>query len=172
MSGKLLPLPGDRKVVVNKLTSTKARDLAEAVSALPYVKLIECRTGTSPRADYVIVDLEVELPQHPAVSIRKHEVCAIVFPAGMTTMLDVLALRDDFPPVPHLNLREQEYPRSLCVYEDPFPEYGIKWSPIRFIEDVRKWLARTARNELHQADQPLEPLLEAGAPELVVPKGC
>jgi hypothetical protein len=86
-------------------------------------------------------------------------------------MLDVLALRDDFPQVPHLNLREQEYPRSLCVYEDPFPEYSMKWNPIRFIEDVRKWLARTARNELHQKDQPLEPLLEAGTYELVVPNG-
>src|SRR5258708_7406799 len=129
MSGMLLPFPGDRKVVVNKLASAKARDLAEAVSALPalpYVKLIECRTGTSPQADYVIVDLEVELPQHPAVGIRKHEVCAIVFPAGLTTTLDILALRDDFPQVPHLNLREQEYPRSLCIYEDPFPEYSIK----------------------------------------------
>jgi len=131
MSGKLPPFPGDRKVAVNKLASAKARDLAEAVSDLPYVKLVECRTGTSPEADYLIVDLEVELPQYPVVDIRKHELCAIVFPTdSTTTFIDVLALREDFPQVPHLNLREQEYPKSLCVYEDPFSEYGLKWSPV------------------------------------------
>lgn len=171
MNGKLLPMPGDRKVSISKLAMGRARDLATALTALNYVRLVECRTGDNPKADYVIAELEVELPQHPAVDIRKHEVCAIVFPADPTSILDVLALREDFPQVPHLNLRAQEVPRSLCIYEDPFPEFSFKWSPIRFIEDVRGWLARTARNELHQPDQPLEALMEAGTPELVVPNG-
>lgn len=168
MNGKLLPMPGDQKVASSKL-STRARDLAEVLTVLPYVKLLECRTGTE--ADYVIAEVEIELPQHPPVDIRKREVLAIKFPQGPATVPDVLSLRPDFPQVPHLNLREQEFPRSLCVYEDPFPESSFKWSPVRFIEDIRRWLARTARNELHQIDQPLEPLMEAGSPELIVPHG-
>src|SRR2546421_211056 len=66
---------------------------------------------------------------------------------------------------------EQEVPKSLCVYEDAFAETGFKWSPVRFIEDVRTWLARTARGDLHQPGQPLEPLMEAGTPELIIPNG-
>jgi hypothetical protein len=149
----------------------KARDLAQALPALPYVRLLECRTGDDPRIDYLIVELEVELPQYPVNDIHKFEVCAIAFPSAPESSPDILALREDFPQVPHLNLREQEFPKSLCVYEDAFAETGFKWSPVRFIEDVRTWLARTARGDLHQLGQPLEPLMEAGAPELIVPSG-
>jgi hypothetical protein len=171
MSDKLLPAPGKRKVALSKLATSKARDLAQALSALPYVCLLECRTGDDPKVDYLIVELEVELPQYPVKDIHKFEVCAIAFPSAPDSAPDILALREDFPQVSHLNLREQEFPKSLCVYEDAFAETGFKWSPVRFIEDVRTWLARTARGDLHQPGQPLEPLMETGAPELIVPSG-
>ena len=171
MSAKLFPAPGKKKVTFGKLATSKARDLAQALPALPYVRLLECRTGGDPTVDYLIVELEVELPQFPVNDIRKFETCAIAFPSAPDASPDILALREDFPQVPHLNLREQEFPKSLCVYEDAFAETGFKWSPVRFIEDVRTWLARTARGDLHQPGQPLEPLMEAGAPELIVPNG-
>jgi hypothetical protein len=171
MNSKLLPAPGKRRVAISKLATSRARDLAEALASLSYVRRLECRTGGEPPVDYVIVELEVELPQYPVNDIRKSEVCAIAFPSTPGSSPDVLALREDFPQVPHLNLREQEFPRSLCVYEDAFAETGFKWSPVRFIEDIRNWLARTAINDLHQAGQALEPLMEAGAPELIVPHG-
>jgi proteasome lid subunit RPN8/RPN11 len=171
MSGKLLPFPGKRKVAISKLATSRARDVAQAAIRLPYVRLLQCRTADTPQIDYVIVELEIELPQYPVNDIRRFEVCAIAFPSGAGASPEVLALREDFPQVPHLNLREQEFPRSLCVHEDALAETGFKWSPIRFVEDIRGWLARTARDELHRPDQALEPLMEAGAPELVVPNG-
>src|SRR5437870_11766427 len=117
MNSELLPAPGKR-VAISKLATSRARDLAEALASLAYVRLLECRTGGDPPVDYVIVELEVELPQYPVNDIRKSEVCAIAFPSTPGSSPDVLALREDFPQVPHLNLREQEFPRSLCVYED------------------------------------------------------
>jgi proteasome lid subunit RPN8/RPN11 len=171
MSSNILPFPGARKVSISKLATSRARDVAEAAKRLSYVRLIQCRAGDAPQMDYVIVELEIELPQYPANDIHRFEVCAIAFSSAEGASPDVLALREDFPQVPHLNLREQEFPRSLCVYEDALAETGFKWSPVRFIEDIRSWLARTARDELHRPDQALEPLMEAGAPELVVPNG-
>jgi hypothetical protein len=107
------------------LATSRARDVAEAAKRLSYVRLIQCRAGDAPQMDYVIVELEIELPQYPANDIHRFEVCAIAFSSAEGASPDVLALREDFPQVPHLNLREQEFPRSLCVYEDALAETGF-----------------------------------------------
>lgn len=162
--------PGSRKMSIGQLAVVKARQLANAATSLPYVKLLECRR-TDSEFEAVVVDLEVERPQAPAHDVRAHETIAIIFPMSGQGAPDVLALRPDFPSVPHLNLRPVEIPRSLCIYEDAFAEFGFKWSPAGFLEDIRTWLSKTARGDLHAADQQLEPLLDAGAFDIVVPAG-
>jgi integrative and conjugative element protein (TIGR02256 family) len=164
-----LPAPGETVVDPSQLRLGKARQLAGALHRLPFVTWIECRRATSPPSETVVFETEVELPQYPALDVQARERIAVLFSDDSSTMPEILALRADFPLVPHLNRRREEFPRSLCVYDDAFPEFSFKWSPVRFIEDIRGWLARTARNELHQPNQPLEPLLEAGALELIVP---
>jgi integrative and conjugative element protein (TIGR02256 family) len=81
-----------------------------------------------------------------------------------------LALRGDFPLVPHLNPRVVELPRSLCLYAEPWRDLKRQWSPYDFIERVREWLALTAVGELHLPDQPLEPLLFESPHVLVLPE--
>jgi len=76
-------------------------------------------------------------------------------------MPEVLALREDFPLVPHLNLRREEKPRSLCLYEDPFDILRLRLTAVVLLNRVLEWLNLTARGQLHQHDQPLEPLLAA-----------
>ena len=84
---------------------------------------------------------------------------------------EVLALRADFPLVPHLNLRPLGFPRSLCLYDGPFDEVLlISWTAPAFIERIREWLAATARGQLHADDQPLEPLLFDPMEDLVIPE--
>jgi hypothetical protein len=164
-----LPVPGDTAISTKQLKIAKSREFARALLHLPFVRLIECRRSESPPVEVVAFDTEVEIPQHPVLDIRPREMLAVIFPERASLLPEILALRADFPLVPHLNSRSQEFPRSLCVFEDAFPEFSFKWSPVRFLEAIRSWLARTARNELHQPDQPLEPLLQITDLELIFP---
>ena len=84
---------------------------------------------------------------------------------------DVNALRKDFPIVPHLNLHLQEYPRNLCIYDDLYDNLKLRWSSQKFVQDIRSWLALTAKGELHQDDQPLEPILVDYLGHIVIPNG-
>ena len=163
-----LPAPGDQEAAPETLNIPVARQFARTAQRLPFVRFVECRK-TDGHYEVVVLELEVERPQHIEHDIRRYEVVAFVFFADRSLAPDVLALRSDFPHVPHLNLRFEEFPRSLCIYEDPFAEFGFKWNPSHFIEDTRSWLARTARGEAHAANQRLEPLLDANTAELVLP---
>ena len=164
-----LPPDGDHSIDAAQLEIDKARQLSIALQRLPFVNLVDCRSTAVPRSETIVFDTEVELPQYPTLDVRASERLAVTFFADASSLPEILALRGDFPLVPHLNQRSFEFPRSLCVYEDAFPEFSFKWSPVRFIEDIRGWLARTARNELHQPNQPLEPLLDAGTLDLIFP---
>jgi hypothetical protein len=78
-------------------------------------------------------------------------------------------LRADFPNVPHLNLRDEEFPRSLCLYDQSWSEIALRWTASAFIERVRAWLAETAKGTLHQEDQPLEPVLSGTGLSIILP---
>ena len=166
---KLLPLPGDQEVAVAELNGRRARAVANAIGRFPFVRLVGCRSIPKLGAEAVIFEVEVERGQFVVHDIRSTEVVAVVFPIDDGAFPEVLALREDFPLVPHLNLRDDEFPRSLCIYEDMYAEYKLKWSPARFVEDIRTWLARTACGELHAADQPLEPLIMPPPNSIVLP---
>lgn len=162
-------------VPVESLTNERAVALARLVAsnALPYVQLIECRRQ-NPVAEFgpidtVVLDLAVERPQSPVNDIRYVERISIAFEEADTSPPEVQAIRDDFPWVPHLNLRHEEFPRSLCLYDRPWGEMSSRWTPAIFLERIRFWLAATARGELHQEDQPLEPLLLPNGSRIILP---
>src|SRR5205085_2390960 len=60
-------------------------------------------------------------------------------------------------------------PRSLCIYEEPWPVVKLTWTPAQFLERARIWLRDTARGVLHREDQPLEPILAAEPRRLIIP---
>ena len=45
----------------------------------------------------------------------------------------------------------------------------MRWTAMTFLESIRRWLTLTARSELHQEDQPLEPLMLSSGYRLVIP---
>ena len=168
-----LPIAG---IVIppSSLSLRRAKALAELASSgsLPYVTLVDCfsmgqDSGASSEA--VVLDVVVERPQRPVHDIRHCERIAVVFEADDKGIPEVLALRPDFPWVPHVNLRLEEFPRSLCLYDRPWSELSSRWTPAVFVERIRYWLAATARGELHQEDQPLEPLLLHHGTAIVLP---
>ncbi|MCZ6776817.1 MAG: Mov34/MPN/PAD-1 family protein [Ignavibacteria bacterium] len=164
-----LPISGQR-VEKEDLALPKARDTAITISSesSPYTQLVECFRIES-EDETIVFDTEVERGQKVVHDIRFTERIAVVFWASNNIMPEVWALRKDFPLVPHLNLRLAEFPRSLCLYEEPYEEIKLHWTATDFLERIRRWLALTAKGELHGDDQPLELLLIGTEGTLIVP---
>lgn len=155
-------------IPIEDLSISRACSFAFDVTGFDYVNLIEC-IKLSDEAEAVVIDVEVELGQKQSHEIRKTERIAIQFASSDDCMPEVLALRMDFPLVPHINLRSNEIPRSLCLYDKSFEEIKLDWTSVAFIERIREWLSKTAKGTLHAKDQPLEPILMSTAGDLILP---
>jgi hypothetical protein len=155
-------------VAPDALATPHARELVRAVTSgsLLFARLVEVRKGG--RDESVVLELDVECPQRPRHDIRPVERVAVQCDPD-ADLPEVLALRPDFPLVPHTNLRPWRYPRSLCLYDRPWAEVKLSWTPVGFVERIRWWLAQTARGTLHGGDQPLEPLLLPTAEPIIFP---
>ena len=155
-------------IPASHLIISKAKDFANAVENSDYACLIECRRTTSD-SEIIVFNAKVQVGQKTVYDIRRYERIAVVFEKSDTIMPEVLALRKTFPLVPHVNLRSQEFPRSLCVTEQQYSESKLRWTAPTFVENIRHWLASAAKGTLHAEDQPLEPLLLGSEEFLVLP---
>jgi integrative and conjugative element protein (TIGR02256 family) len=154
-----------------ELTVPKARWFAGYLESgkHPYATLIDIRRDPASGVDTVVFDVVVELSQTRVNEVLEIERLAASFTAVDDTFPEVIALRDDFPWVPHLNQRETELPRSLCLYELPYTTVRLRWTPTVFVERIREWLSLTSEGKLHQDDQPLENVFLGPFPPLVFP---
>src|SRR6266581_5431186 len=161
MTDTYLPAPGE-SITREALSIPKAQELAHTLQhgTIPFVWFVDCRclSQSNNNAEIIVFDVEVELGQRRLHDIHRYERIAVIFDRDDTTSPDVLALRDDFPCVPHLNLRKDEFPRSLCLFEEPYSELKLRWTASALLDRIREWLALTAKGQLHAEDQPLEPL--------------
>lgn len=133
---------------------------------LPSVTLVDCYQ--SELNECVVVDIEPEVPQHPVYDIRYVERVAIMFPRIGNVPVNFM-LRRSFPAVPHASPPDGHTPCSLCVTEESPAEQLRKWTPERHCRLLHRWLALTARGELHPSDQPLEPFLMGQARRILLP---
>jgi hypothetical protein len=149
--------------------SHRARDLALLIRSeeIAFARLIS--VSTTDVADVVTFEVDVEVAQDRVHDVRPRERVSVEFSRDDERMPEVLALRSSFPLVPHLNQRETEIPRSLCLSEEPWREVRLSWTPARFVEILRAWFAATARNDLHDRDQSLEPLILGTGLRLILP---
>ncbi|OGQ94912.1 MAG: hypothetical protein A2284_18900 [Deltaproteobacteria bacterium RIFOXYA12_FULL_61_11] len=163
---------GGEPIEPEELCVQKSRDLALKLRAgrIDFASFVVCRKDAD--AEWVVFDVDVEVSQVPLHPIRASERIAARFDAQDATFPIVYALRRDFPRVPHLNLHIEEYPRSLCLYDERYEDIKRTWTAPRFVHRVREWLALNARGELHQGDQPLEPLLGEHAGHIVLPRSA
>ena len=168
MEKEFLPLAGE-VTGPSELKIPKARSLAEALARdlIEYARLVECRNFDGLEA--VILDANIKIPQLYIHPIKKMKRITVIIDEADASHPQVLALRADFPLVPHLYLNEEEFPRSLCLYEEDYAEIKLRWTPQRFVARIREWLSLTAQGVLHQEDQPLEPLLLGGCGHVVIP---
>lgn len=162
------PPPGE-VIKVDQLKILKAIKMAGFLRSglYPYARYIECRREGE--NEVVVFKVQVEVGQITKNDIRDEETLAIAFGKADNAMPKVVALRKNFPSVPHINLGLTEFPRSLCLFDKPYPELKSRLTPSLLIERIREWLALTAKGQLHAKDQPLEPLLLGSSVPLILP---
>lgn len=171
MDGTLLTPPG-QPIQPEEISVPKARDLVKLLRSghLAHVEFVEARRAQD--GDVVVFDVEPEVPQHPVAPIALVERIAVTFYDDDHRMPETGALRKDFPrDVPHLNLRPSAYPwASLCLYAEQYDDLKLRWTAAGYVRRVHEWLSKTARGELHEGDQPLEPFIIPSALTLVLPQ--
>jgi len=158
------------RVTPDHLAVPKARQLAALVArGLPFARLIRAERHIASGYEAVVLEVDVELCQRTVQPIQRIEPLAFIFDPEDRLRPEVLALRPGFPITPHQNLSTRPEPRSLCLYEEPYADQKTRWSAFGFLERAREWLRLAARGELHQEDQPLEPLLAQTANTAILP---
>lgn len=167
MDSEYLSVEG-KDVEPEALTVALAIDFVKAVVNADFCTLIGCKI-TDDNIHIVIFETDVECPQNPVNDIRKRERIAVYFPDNEDIMPVVFALRSDFPAVTHINLTVNEFPRSLCIYEETYDVLKLKWTSVNFLEDIRGWLSLTAKGKLHADDQHLEFFLPQNIKPLIIP---
>lgn len=167
----VLEPPGEPVEEAAELQTEFGRGLYDVLArgALPFVTLRGIRREDT--ADVLLIDVEPEMPQDVAADIRPCEPIAIrVYDAEEWTP-EVLALRDDFPSDHlHLNVTDAACPwLSLCLYEETWDDLRVHLTPAAFLGRIQDWLSRSARGELHDPDQAVEPFVSPVALPLVLP---
>ena len=152
-----------------ELTIPKANNIFQylKLKVSPYSSFIECRKDGE--NEVIVLEVDVEVGQKNKHDIKKKEKVAITFFKEDKRIPEVVALRDNFPRVPHINLREEEFPRSICLFDTLYEDLKQRWTASFLIERIREWLALTAKGKLHAEEQPLEPLLMGYGIPLIIP---
>lgn len=155
------------------LTIPHARSLLDAVERNRDYTLLEIQRHPADglaTSECLIVEVECDgVPPKSPVDIRYRERLALVVPNDPKRLIEVLALRRDFPILIHQNQGLRGGPPSLCLYFEPPAAVLRTWTPQMFLRRIQWWLEKSARNELHPADQPIEHLFFASKYEMVLP---
>ncbi|OAZ91390.1 ThiF family adenylyltransferase [Halomonas sp. G11] len=118
--------------------------------------VVEGRRGAG--HELVVLDFQTGRPQksvHPIKRVERIGVC-FTHDAGMPL---VFMLRADFPDTEHQQLTPEGIPRAICIDDRPWAEARLAWTTAELAERILSWFRRAGRGELHNAHQPLDPLL-------------
>ena len=167
----LYPAPGD-EIDPNDLVHPKAIALRDHLMhpSCEYLRLENSRRRDG--NDILVLRVEPEVPQYPVADIQPIEIVAVEFDQKDQREPSVSALRKDFPRVIHTNVGFADRPVGLCLDERPYVEQQLSWTAAKFARRLHYWLSKTARGELHGADQALEGVFLGSGYQLVLPRDC
>lgn len=154
------------------LSGRRARAFADYLLALdsPYAVLV----AASEAHDFgrIQVDIAVETPQDAVVPLQPIERIEIGFSGDDAIEPRFWAAREDFPlHLTHTSLPTDGGKPNLCVWEIGWAELRRSLTPEDLLLRIQQWLNRTARGDLHDPAQGLEPLLPATSDTLILPAG-
>jgi len=143
--------------MMNVLTSLQLKFSREFVLALEHTgigKVISVNAAEDQTWELLEVDIvAIELPQYPVFPVNSIERIKMHI---TDDCLPIVFCRQDFPIVPHLNVHENG-DKTLCLFDVDFQDIKYMFNASMFINRIVYWFSKTARGELHQPDQPLEP---------------
>jgi len=152
---------------------SRAQALLDAIdqhSDFSLISICKIEVEEHGRVEILVVDLVLdEVPPKNKYGIKYRERLALFIPSDVKQLVEVLALRKDFPELMHLHQKTQNTPASLCLYFDSPADVYRTWTPQNFLRRIIWWLVSTSRGQLHPADQPVEQLFFYTKFELVLP---
>ncbi len=155
------------------LPVVSASRTAAAVARSRAFRLVDCRSyecvskGT---ATVVVVDcLNDKVPSRNEYGIKNRERLALAFYHDDTIEPETRALRKDFPTGMHQYAVNEGEAISICLYYEPWSSTRRHWTAETHLRKILWWLERAASGNLHQEDQPLEPLFYSSGMKLVLP---
>lgn len=154
------------------LSLTRAQGLAAAIgSSRDYELIAVGRINSEGRVcEVIVVEVTCDgVAPRNASGIQYTERLALLVPADPGALVEVLALRRDFPILIHQNATPPDSPASLCLYFEPAISVSRTWTPKRFLRRIQWWLEESSRGSLHASDQPLEGLFLRTNIEVVLP---
>ena len=162
-----------RQVEKEELVIPRLKKIVKSVESHSYFSLMgfreishnENRTGEA-----VIVEcLNHEVSTEPALDIQYKETLAIICWDKDDLYPRVQALRRSFPQTIHLNDTLEDHPKDLCLYEQPWSDIRITWTPQFFLDRILWWMKAASEEKLNQPDQPLEQVFFHIGVSLIIP---
>lgn len=158
---------------VGNLISSRAKGVYRAIRKnrdYSLIKILRNNVRNESSTEIFVVEVTCDgVPSRNTVGIRYQERLALCIPTDPKKLVDVLALRRDFPVLIHQNLGRLGAPISLCLYFAP-PDVVLRtWTPETFLRCIQWWLEKSAQGTLHPVDQPVEHLFFQSPYELVLP---
>ncbi|WP_051264079.1 ThiF family adenylyltransferase [Teredinibacter turnerae] len=119
----------------------------------------------------IVVDVECdEVPPNNAFDLFYRERVAIIIHESSEKLVEVLALRKNFPTLMHQNLSAKGSPKNLCLYFEPPKSVLRSWTPQRFLRRIQWWIEKSAAGDIHASDQPVEQPFFTPLHELILPR--
>jgi hypothetical protein len=151
----------------------RAQMLAEAAAEhrdYQVLGLLSRHIEGSPRLECIVVEVTCDgVPPKNRHGIRYKERLALLVLEDESKLVEVLALRRDFPTLMHQNAAYEGTPANLCLYFGPVAAALRTWTPQNFLRRIQFWIEKSSKDELHAADQPVEQLFFVSKFELVLP---
>ena len=145
------------EVADTDLAIPRAKALLDAVTRqrdFTVVQLLQRLTDGKSSIECLVVEVECDgVPPKNAFGINYRERLVLRIPADPKRLIEVLALRKDFPILMHQNQGIPGTPASLCLYFEPAATVMRTWTPQQFLRRIQWWLEKSSRGELHPADQ-------------------
>lgn len=130
-----------------------SKEILKTIEVLGIGNVLEVsRDETGAETLHIEID-SIELPQYPIISVKKIEPVWIYV---QDEKIPIVYCRDDFPVVPHLNVYDDGR-KSLCLFDVPYCDIRHLFNASLLLKRIVEWFSLTARGELHQKNQPLEP---------------
>jgi len=157
---------------IEQLRLPRARAVAQAVLQHRDFELVQCSTPLTEDAlnETLIVDVQCDgVPEHNSLGIEFRERLLLRVPKDTKQIVEVFALRKNFPILMHQNHVMPGTAPNLCLYYEPSRAVLRTWTPQDFLRRIQTWLERTASGTLHPADQPVEQLFFTTPFQLILP---